>query len=90
MGKAAAFLQLWPQQQILHNIQSGIFPFANRASPLQTWIKCTSVSGDFRVYMDGYLYRYVVGTLTSPGYHVQEDFKSDAEFAFVAAPLVPC
>lgn len=91
-GKADAFLQYWPSGGtpfFTDNWSTGIFTLSGQTPPVSAWIACTNVSGSFRVYMDGFLYRYVV-QINGPGFWSQQEHQSDAEFAFVGSPLVLC
>jgi hypothetical protein len=91
-GKADGFLQYWPSggtPVFTDNFSTGIFTLSGQTPPVSAWIKCTSVSGTWRVYMDGFLYRYVI-QMNGPGFWSQQDHQSDAEFASVFAPLVLC
>src|SRR5215207_2176265 len=70
-------------------LDTNIFTLSGTTSPFSTWIACTNVAGSFRLYMDGYLYRYVV-QINGPGFWSQQEVLTDAKFAFVSEPLVTC
>ncbi len=91
-GQGISVLQYFPSggtPYIADVLDTDIFALAGTTSPLTTWIACTNVSGSFRLYMDGYLYRYVV-QMNGPGFWSQQDYLIDAKFAFVYEPLRTC
>jgi hypothetical protein len=88
-GKADAFLQYWPSGGtpfFVDNFSTGIFTLSGQTPPVTVWIECANVTGSFRAYMDGFLYRMLI-QINGPGGWSQQDHQSDAEFAFVSNPV---
>jgi hypothetical protein len=89
-GKVEAQLQLWPTAQFMDSVNTGMFALGYATSPFRTWIRCSDIVGDFRMYMTGYLYKYIIGNLGSGGYFSLQQTLSDAEFTHIYSASVPC
>lgn len=88
-------LQFWDffgpgQPTIVDHIETPRFLFSNVASPFRTWIQCSDNAGSFRAYMNGYLYKYIVGGLGGTGYWSLVESTGDAEFTYIYAADHPC
>lgn len=73
----------------VHTLQRERFNLNTNASPNRVWIKCTNRTGYHAIEFQGWLYKYFVGTLNSPGYWEPVDFKLDWGEPYVTQ-LVPC
>lgn len=92
-GKTTTTLQYWPgggEVITAHHIETDVFSLSYYPSPNESRILCTNVSGSFRLIMNGYLYRLIIGGTWGSISWNQRDLQIDAEFAYVYTPLVTC